>query len=167
MTTSPLLIEAAKRLPMPALQAIAQATLIRVLASHPDLAGQLGAHSTKRFAFVVSELDLAFKVDPSKHRMTVSRINGLPRTGMKAAHATATGSLAALMALLEGRTGGDLSPGSPELAICGDRAAMVALRDALRSDPVELPREFGRSLGPLAPLAERLGPALRRRLMSV
>jgi predicted lipid carrier protein YhbT len=164
MTTSPLLIETAKRLPMPVLQAVAEATLIRVLASHPGLAGRLGAHSTKRFAFVVPELDLAFRIDPSKRRVTASRINGLPRTGMKAAHATATGSLPALMALLEGRAEGDLV--SPDFAVCGDRAAMTALRDALRSDPIELPKEFGRSLGPLAPLAERLGSSLRRRLMS-
>lgn len=163
MPTSPLLIEAARRLPMPALQAVAEASLVRVLASHPELAGQLGAHSTKRFAFVVSELDLAFKIDPSKRRVTASRINGLPRTGMKAAHVTATGSLAALMALLEGRGEGDLV--SPSLAVCGDRAAMIALRDALRNDPIELSKEFGRSLGPLAPLADRLGPLLRRRRM--
>ncbi|MEO8685146.1 MAG: hypothetical protein ABI414_09950 [Devosia sp.] len=164
MTTSPLLIEAVKRLPMPVLQAIAQATLVRVLASRPELAGRLGGHSTKRFAFVVSELDLAFRIDPSKHRVSASRINGLPRTGMKAAHTTATGSLAALMALLEGRAEEDLV--SPNLAICGDRAAMLALRDALKGDPIELTKEFGRSLGPLAPLAERIGPLLRRRLMS-
>ena len=164
MTTSTLLIEAAKRLPMPVLQAIAQATLVRVLASHPELAGRLGVHSTKRFAFVVSGLDLAFRIDPSKSRVTASRINDLPRIGLKAAHATATGSLAALMALLEGRVEANLV--SPDLAVCGDRAAMVALHDALRSDPIELSKEFGRSLGPLAPLAGRLGPLLRRRLMS-
>lgn len=166
MTTSPLLIETARRLPLPVLQALAEATFVRVMASHPKLGRRLGEHSSKRFAFVVPELDLAFRIDPSKQTMTASRINRLPRTGMRAAHATATGSPAALMALLEGRTEGDTTRVFPDLAVCGDRAAMTALRDALRSDPIALPTAFGRGLGPLAPLAERLGSSLRRRMMS-
>jgi len=78
-----------------------------------------------------------------------------------AADAVIRGSLAHLLDLLEGRTDGDALFFSRDLSIEGDTAAVVALRNAVDGEDIDLAADLAAVLGPFARL---LSPARRAAL---
>lgn len=80
----------------------------------------------------------------------------LARRGSIAAAATIRGSFADLLDLLEGRTDGDALFFSRDLTIEGDTGAVVALRNAVDGEEIDLAADLAAFLGPFGRL---LSPA--------
>jgi ubiquinone biosynthesis protein UbiJ len=74
---------------------------------------------------------------------------------------TIRGSLSTLIALLEGRVDGDALFFSRDLAVEGDTEALLALRNAVDGEGIDLLRDFAMCLGPLAPVGVRLAGVTR------
>lgn len=134
----------------------------RVLKEHPDLFERLGEYKAKRFAFLPSDLPLAFIVEPAGPSIRVMR---KPAT-QDPADATVEGPLFLLLALLEGRCDADALFFSRDLSVTGDMEAMLAMRNALDGADIDLPRDLSRLAGPLAPLFGRVGRDIRRRALN-
>lgn len=100
------------------------------------------------------DLPLAFRL-----RLGVMGVRlSLCRRHEGAAQASIRGSFAHLLDLLEGRIDGDALFFSRDLAISGDTAAVVALRNAVDGEDIDLAADLAAALGPFARL---LDPARR------
>jgi len=134
----------------------------RVLKEHPDLFERLGEYRAKRFAFLPSDLPLAFIVEPAGPSIRVMR---KPAT-RDLADASVEGPLFLLLALLEGRCDADALFFSRDLSVTGDMEAMLAMRNALDGADIDLPRDLSKLAGPLAPLFGRMAQDVRRRALN-
>jgi predicted lipid carrier protein YhbT len=90
-------------------------------------------------------LAMAFHLDPQRPRLRVA-----DRADVEGARATIRGPLLALLDVLEGRVDGDALFFSRDLVIEGDTAAVVALRNALDDEQIDLVSDLLSLLGPLA-----------------
>ena len=70
--------------------------------------------------------------------------------GFVSADATVAGPMVLLLALLEGRVDGDAEFFARELEIGGDMEAILALRNALDDNAIDLPSDIAPMAGPLA-----------------
>jgi predicted lipid carrier protein YhbT len=138
--------------------ALALDTLVRSVARrHGSIFARLGEHAAKRF--LIEPTDLPFvvmlmpRVDDPAIRVERSRQD-------VTADARISGPLAALVGLLHGAYDGDALFFSRDLAIEGDVAAVLALRNALDDAELDLVAEAAAILGPLASPAEQIGRLL-------
>ncbi len=127
--------------------------LFRALAEHPPCA--VGIIPTDlRYRFV-----LRFGGNPPSLR---------PLTGpMGPVDACVKGPLAALLAFLEARADGDALFFSRDIVITGDTAAVVALRNLLERDEVDVLASASGTFGPFDGLLRRTAATLERRLVAV
>lgn len=132
---------------------------------HPALLRRLDGHVSKRFAFLATDLSLAFIVSPAAGSIRVLRATALHRTGLRAPHATVSGPLPVLLSLLEGSTDGDAEFFARALTVEGDMEAVLALRNALDDAGIDLPTDLGALAGPFAPLATRAAQLARSALL--
>lgn len=131
-----------------------------VLKAHPNLFERLGAYRQARYCFSPADLPLHFTVVPATQVLTVSRREHPP-----SADAHIHGPLALLLGLLEGRCDADALFFSRDLSVTGDMEAMLALRNALDDSAIDLPRELGALVGPLAPLVAGTARYIRSRAL--
>lgn len=119
---------------------------------HPGILGRLGPSARALVVIDPSDLPVSFALDlrPSDPVLRLATA----RDGKHAA-VTVRGPLATLIALVEGRLDGDALFFSRDLTITGDMEPVVALRNALDGEEIDLAREL---LAPLGPLS---GPAAR------
>ena len=137
----------------------------RIARRHPQLFRRLGEHRRKRFLLAPTDLPFALLLDLSgpEVKVTVSR-------GEPPADSRLTGSLAAFLGMVHGAYDGDALFFSRDLAVSGDTAAALALRNAMDDAELDLSLEATALVGPLrAPLdrfldfaEQRSGVALRR-----
>lgn len=148
-------------LPLPLIERLARLAFHQVLARHPGLLDRLDGHMVKRFAFLATDIGVAFVISPADRSVLVVRGTALRRTGLGAPHATVSGPLRVLLSLLEGSSDGDAEFFFRSLTVAGDMEAVLALRNALDDADVDLPTDLGALAGPLSGVAARLGRMVR------
>jgi len=144
--------------PKPALQAAASFAMAAMLRRHKGVFERLEGVASPVFLIDPIDLPISLLLDAGlpAPRLTVLR-DGDPVPAPPAA--TIRGPLPALIELLEGRTDGDALFFSRTLAVEGDMAAVVALRNAVDGADIDLADDLLRPLGPLGGPARRLAAA--------
>jgi predicted lipid carrier protein YhbT len=136
------------------------AMLRRVARSLPQrLAGRLAELEGKRLLIVPDELSYAFLLSFPHGRLTIGLLDppAAPPTD-----AQMQGPLRLFYDLVRGGDDGDALFFSRELAVTGDMAAAVALRNAMDGAGVDLFGEFLALPAPFGPLLRHGGAALER-----
>ncbi|WP_374547206.1 SCP2 domain-containing protein [Rhodoblastus sp.] len=119
---------------------------------HPALFARLGAQAGKIFLIDPTDLPLAFQLSP---RPEAPRLEAVRREAAGAWDARVAGPLAALIGLVHGAYDGDALFFSRDLVIEGDTEAVLALRNAIDNEEIDLAREAAALLGPFESLALR------------
>ena len=127
------------------------ARLARMLAKrHPALFSRLGEQADKVFVIDPTDLPFVFVLKPRPERPELS---ALRRAAAVDWDARIAGPLAALIGLVHGAYDGDALFFSRDLSIEGDTEAVVALRNAIDNEELDLVREAMPLFGPLERLA--------------
>ena len=121
---------------------------------HPALFSRLGDQANKVFLIDPTDLPLVFVLKP---RPDSPAFRALRREETVAWDARIAGPLAALIGLVHGAYDGDALFFSRDLAIEGDTEAVVALRNAIDNEELDLVREATALLGPFDTLAAAPG----------
>jgi O2-independent ubiquinone biosynthesis accessory factor UbiT len=130
---------------------LAGAHLARTLARrHPALFTRLGDQANKVFLIDPTDLPFVFVLKPRPPRPDLS---ALRREDAARWDARIAGPLAALIGLVHGAYDGDALFFSRDLTIEGDTEAVVALRNAIDNEELDLVREVAALLGPLEGIA--------------
>ena len=128
----------------------------RLAERHPALFSRLGEQAMKVFLIDPTDLPFVFVLKPRPARPSLF---ALRRDEAVVWNARIAGPLAALIGLVHGAYDGDALFFSRDLSIEGDTEAVVALRNAIDNEELDLVREAAALLGPLERLAA--GPAQR------
>ncbi|WP_298351261.1 SCP2 sterol-binding domain-containing protein [Rhodoblastus sp.] len=122
---------------------------------HPALFARLGEEADKIFLIDPTDLPLAFRLLP---RPEAPRLEAVRREAAGSWDARVAGPLAALIGLVHGAYDGDALFFSRDLVIEGDTSAVLALRNAIDNEEMDLAHEAAALFGPFESLARR--PAL-------
>lgn len=141
-------------LPLPLLPASALLSrLMRGMARrHPDILRRLGDHGRARIVLDVTDMPALLLMQPAQLRLTAHRRH----RPLPPHEAVIRGRLAGFLAMLHGTADGDALFFSGDLAISGDTAAVLALRNALDDAELDLTAELVAEGGPAGPLLRRL-----------
>ncbi len=123
---------------------------------HPGLFERLGDQAAKNFVIDPTDMPFVFRLAP---RPEAPQLRAVRRESAGAWDARVSGPLAALIGLVHGAYDGDALFFSRDLVIEGDTAAVLALRNAIDNEELDLVEEASALFGPLALLAAR--PASR------
>lgn len=149
-------------LPLAPLQPVLALMLTRIGKLHPGLYERLGEHAGKRFGIAPTDLPFAFVLETDPRRPAARAVRRLPG-GMDAKiDARICGPLAGLIGMAEGSFDGDALFFSRALAIEGDIAAVLALRNALDDARLDLGTVL---FGGFGPLGEQVARLLRRQFL--
>ncbi|MGV2087755.1 MULTISPECIES: ubiquinone anaerobic biosynthesis accessory factor UbiT [unclassified Rhizobium] len=151
------LMATANFVPLPIAAQFADILLQQTLRTHPKLFDRLGEYNTARFAFIPNDFPFSFWIRPSDRALRVIRRGSLPM-----ADATISGPLVLMLALAEGRVDGDAMFFSRKLLVTGDMEAVLALRNALDDNELDLVASMSRLTGPLGALTARALNLVRR-----
>lgn len=147
-------------IPIPLIERICRVMFARIAKAHPGLFERLDEHKAKRFAFLPTDLPLAFVVVPGVEEISVMR----KPVDLKA-DAVTEAPLFMLLALMEGRCDADALFFSRDLSVTGDMEAMLAMRNALDASNIDLQQDLARLAGPFAPVAKRIIGEIRNRAL--
>jgi len=154
---SPMLLVGLALRPVPktGLQAVATLAMTAMLSRHKSVFERLTDLANPVFLVDPVDLPVSLLLDAGlpAPRLAVLRDGDVPSAPPAA---VIRGSLPALIELLEGRTDGDALFFSRSLAVEGDMAAVVALRNAVDGAEIDLVDDLLRPLGPLGVPARRL-----------
>ena len=156
----PLLTRPLNAIPLVVIERACRLMFKRIGTAHPGLFERLGEHKAKRFAFLPTDVPLAFVVEPAKDSVSVSR-----KTSAVRADAVTEAPLFMLLALMEGRCDADALFFSRDLSVTGDMEAMLAMRNALDASNIDLSKDLARLAGPFAPMAGRVIGEIRNRAL--
>jgi O2-independent ubiquinone biosynthesis accessory factor UbiT len=146
-------------LPRP-LVAAALGRMVRALPRrHPKLAQRLAEMAGKRLLIVPDELPYAFLLAFPAGRLSITLVEP---DALPAADARMGGPLRLFYDLVRGGRDGDALFFSREMAVTGDMAAAVTLRNAMDGSGVDLFAEFLDLPGPLGPAVRGAGAVLDR-----
>ncbi|MBB5577589.1 MULTISPECIES: ubiquinone anaerobic biosynthesis accessory factor UbiT [Rhizobium] len=162
MLAPPSLMATARIVPLPIAARIADLLLQQVLRNHPKLFDRLGEYGNARFAFVPTDFAFSFCIRPLDRSVRTVRKGNVPQ-----AEATITGPLALMLALAEGRVDGDALFFARKLLISGDMEAVLALRNALDDNEIDLVRSLSKLAGPMSHSAGKILDAIRRGALEV
>jgi O2-independent ubiquinone biosynthesis accessory factor UbiT len=123
---------------------------MRLAERHPALFSRLGEQAMKVFLIDPTDLPFVFVLKP---RPAQPSLFALRRDEAVVWNARIAGRLAALIGLVHGAYDGDALFFSRDLSIEGDTEAVVALRNAIDNEELDLVREAAALLGPLERLA--------------
>ncbi|QFY62711.1 SCP2 domain-containing protein (plasmid) [Rhizobium grahamii] len=151
------LMATARFVPLPIAAQVANTVLKQTLRIHPKLFDRLGEYRTARFAFIPNDFPFSFSIRPADRAMTVMRRGKLPM-----ADATISGPLVLMLALAEGRVDGDALFFSRKLLVTGDMEAVLALRNALDDNEVDLVSTISRLTGPFGEWSAKALDLVRR-----
>ncbi|MGO8739547.1 ubiquinone anaerobic biosynthesis accessory factor UbiT [Rhodoblastus sp.] len=130
---------------------------------HEKMFARLGEQAEKTFLIDPTDLPFAFLLSPRPDKL---RLDTVRREATGRWDARVAGPLAALVGLVHGAYDGDALFFSRDLVIEGDTAAVLALRNAIDNEEIDLAREASALLGPLEAIAaapaRRLASALGR-----
>jgi predicted lipid carrier protein YhbT len=136
---------------------LAGGRLVRSLCQrHPSLFARLGEQADKVFLIDPIDLPFVFRLEP---RADGPRLEALRRSACGRWDARIGGTLAALLGMIHGVYDGDALFFSRDLVIEGDTEAVLALRNAIDNEEIDLANEAAALFGPLAFLAS--APARR------
>jgi predicted lipid carrier protein YhbT len=119
---------------------------------HPALFARLGEQADKVFLIDPTDLPLAFLLSP---RPEAPMLEAVRREAAGRWDARVAGPLAALVGLVHGAYDGDALFFARDLVIEGDTEAVVALRNAIDNEEIDLAREAAALFGPLEAVAIR------------
>lgn len=162
-TLPPIFDRALRFLPLMPLQLSLMLTLRRVVANHPQIFVRLGVHADKRFGIDPVDLPVAFVLEPRRKSSSITVVRKLPRD----ISSRIAGPLDGLIGLIDGSYDGDALFFSRALIVEGDVEAVVALRNAIDSESIDLVAEAAAMMGPLAPFGRLLLGHVQSRLRSV
>lgn len=148
-------------IPMTLMQSASTKLFVELIAAHPGLFERLGEHGNKRFAFVPTDLSIAYEIVPATAALRVMRQPSLPL-----ADVTVKGPIVLLLALLEGQLDGDALFFARSIEIAGDTEAVLALRNALDDNQIDLPSAVGELAGPLRRPIRKAAELIRAQLMA-
>jgi predicted lipid carrier protein YhbT len=151
-TFPPFLGRSIRVLPLMPLQLPLALMLRSLVARHPRIFERLGAHAEKRFGIKPTDLPFAFVLEPRPQAPGIVAVRSLPHD----IPVRIAGPLIGLLGLIDGSYDGDALFFSRDLVIEGDVEAVVALRNAIDSEDVDLVADAAALLGPLAPLGRLL-----------
>lgn len=160
MQIHPILTAPLAMIPVALIERICRAMFARIAKVHPGLFERLDEHQAKRFAFLPTDLPLAFVVVPATQEISVFR----KPVDVKA-DAVTEAPLFMLLALMEGRCDADALFFSRDLSVTGDMEAMLAMRNALDASNIDLQKDLARLAGPFAPIAGRVIGEIRDRVL--
>jgi predicted lipid carrier protein YhbT len=130
---------------------LAGGRLVRSLGRrHPALFARMGEQSQKTFLIDPTDLPFVFRLAPNPE---APRLEALRREEAGAWDARIGGALAALLGMIHGVYDGDALFFSRDLVIEGDTEAVLALRNAIDNEEIDLANEAAELFGPLASLA--------------
>lgn len=159
-----LLTSVMRLLPTRPLELAVDRLMVSTAQRHPDLFDRLGAHADKAIAIAPADVPVVFLLRPSRD---APQVEVRPDYPMPACDAMITGPLFALVDLAEGRVDGDALFFSRDIRIEGDVEAVLALRNALDGEGIDLIAEALAPLGALAAGPERVGRRCLEMLRSV
>ncbi|WP_296712302.1 SCP2 sterol-binding domain-containing protein [Rhodoblastus sp.] len=119
---------------------------------HPALFKRLGDQTGKTFLLDPTDLPFAFLLSP---RPEAPGLKAVRRSSAGSWDARIAGSLAALIGLVHGAYDGDALFFSRDLVIEGDTEAVLALRNAIDNEEIDLARETAALFGPFESVALR------------
>lgn len=154
-----LLTLATRPLPLAPLSLLLTILSQQLLRRHPGLLRRLGAHAQRRFLLDLTDFPFLLLLEPGGH---APKVTAYTRHRAVAHDVRIAGLTAAFMGMLHGSLDGDALFFSRDLAIEGDTAAGLALRNAIDDAELDLAVELGVLLKPLAPLLARTLPAVER-----
>lgn len=157
-------VAAIAAMPAPLLALPTKLVFSRVITAHPNLFDRLGDHINKTFAFVLSDLPFAFIIQPAQKSIEVCS-NVIFKNGKQHVDAEIEGPLSMLLALAEGQIDADALFFSRDLVATGDMEAMIALRNALDDNAIDLPSDLAGFFGPFKASAVKLLNFLRQQLL--
>lgn len=146
-TFPPLLGRGLGLLPLLPLQLPLALVLRSLVARHPRIFERLGVHAEKRFGIKPTDLPFAFVLEPRPQAPSIVAVRDLPSD----IDLRIAGPLVGLLGLIDGSYDGDALFFSRDLVVEGDVEAVVALRNAIDSEDVDLVADAAALMGPLAP----------------
>lgn len=144
-------------LPRPLLQFALDLGIATIRARHPALSDRLRAYSGARILIEPEEGPFALLLALGE---PAGRLSLFVAQGDERSTARIRGPSHALFDLLEGRADGDALFFQRDLAVSGDTEAIVALRNAIDSEEIDLAEDLVATLGPLGGLARTAFSAL-------
>lgn len=159
-TFPPFVNRGIRLLPLTPLQPALALVLRSLVARHPRIFERLGDHAGKRFGIEPTDLPFAFVLEPRPQAPRIVAVRKLPRD----IPVRIAGPLIGLLGLIDGSYDGDALFFSRDLIIEGDVEAVVALRNAIDSEDVDLVADAAAVLGPLAPFGRLLLGHVQSRL---
>lgn len=141
---------AARPLPLMPVSLMLSALTRRLVRTHPEMLRRLGDYGSRRFLIDPSDLPFVLLLDPTRPSIAAHRRHRAP-----VADARISGQLSAFLAMLHGAEDGDALFFSRDLAIEGDTAAVLALRNAMDDAELDLTEELAALAGPLSSLLRR------------
>ena len=126
---------ALRPLPLLPLEIFLQQRASSIVARHPDILERIGR--TDRLRFGIDPSDVPFAVEIELHHSVVG-LRVLRSFDERLLHARITGTLAALIGLVDGEADGDALFFSREIVVTGDIAAVLALRNAVDAAEIKL-----------------------------
>ncbi|WP_149141801.1 ubiquinone anaerobic biosynthesis accessory factor UbiT [Gemmobacter caeruleus] len=143
---------AALPLPLRPLSLLLGALTRRMAQAHPEMTRRMGDHADRHFLIDPVDLPWLLLLHPQGQTMTAHR-----RSRPPACDARIAGPLSAFLAMMHGAEDGDALFFSRDLAVEGDTAAVLALRNAIDDAELDLAGELAALSGPLAgPLRQAL-----------
>lgn len=140
---------------------LAGAQLVKTLIRrHPSLFSRLGEQANKTFLIDPTDLPFAFRLQPHLEAPTLEAVR---REDAGLWDARIGGPLAALLGLVHGVYDGDALFFSRDLVIEGDTEAVLALRNAIDNEEIDLASEVAALFGPF----EHVASAPARKVSSV
>jgi len=140
---------------------MAGAHLVKTLVQrHPSLFSRLGEQAEKTFLIDPTDLPFAFRLQPHGEAPSLEAVR---REDAGFWDARIGGPLAALLGLVHGVYDGDALFFSRDLVIEGDTEAVLALRNAIDNEEIDLAAEVAALFGPL----EHVASAPARRVSSL
>ena len=127
---------------------------IRIARGRPGLLDRLGEHAGKTIAVAPSDIDAVFLMKLGPHEPSVKAVREAEPGSF---NARVSGPLIALIDLAEGRIDGDALFFSREITVDGDMETVVALRNALDAEGLDLIEEAFRPFGPFGGGLSRIG----------
>lgn len=152
---------ATSAIPMTLMQSASTKLFVDLLVAHPGLFERLGEHASKRFVFVPTDLSIAYEIVPATPALRIMRQPCMPL-----ADVTIRGPIVVLLALLEGQADGDALFFARSIEISGDTEAVLALRNALDDNRIDLPDALAHMAGPLRQPVRKAADLIRTQLLA-
>ncbi|MBO6518418.1 MAG: SCP2 sterol-binding domain-containing protein [Rhodospirillales bacterium] len=142
-----------RAVPLELLQVIVDRLARDMRREHPRLFERLGDATDPVYLIDPVDVPVNFVLRPQSRKRYLRVVRASARVQ---ATATVRGSLATLLQLLDGNIDGDALFFSRDLVVEGDTEAIVALRNAVDGEGIDLAKDVLRLLGPFATLAGRV-----------